>query len=319
MPADHTAGEIDDVARLKRVWLETFDDIGVATGWNETDILAVVLLRHGKSKSTRQFAHFRLRHVTEREAQVIQLLTGGREQEVALIAVRIGSAHHRTRSIGKAARRHVVPGCQRGGAKVARGRQQIAKLDRTIALDARHRRLAQGIALGKILDHRLAETALIVQHVMRNANPFRNVASVVDVLTGATGSLAMGGGAVIVELKRNADDVVAFRLQQRSRGRRIDAARHRNHDPRVLGTSLDIQTVSHRRSCSRSRGASRAFGIGCIGSASWHPARRWKMPAINNLHLFSGTRSNEWPATETGRKQVGEPDPVPATRWETGL
>jgi len=43
------------------------------------------------------------------------------------------------------------------------------------------------------------------------------------------------------------------------------------------------------------------------------------MPAINNLHLFSGTRSNEWSATETGRKQVGEPDPVPATRWETGL
>ena len=138
-----------------------------------------------------------------------------------------------------------MSGRQRLGAKLARGRQQIAKLDRAVALDARHRRLAERIAFGEIVDHRLAEAALIVQHVMRNADPLGDIAGIVDVAPGAAGALAMGGRAMVVKLQRDADDVVALGLQQRSRHRRIDAAGHGDHDPGVLRTAFEIQTVEH--------------------------------------------------------------------------
>ena len=80
---------------------------------------------------------------------------------------------------------------------------------------------------------------------MGNAELGRDVAGVVDVLAGAAGALAVGRGAMVVELQRDADDVIAFRLQQRSRRRGIDAARHGNDDPGVLRTAFEIQTVEH--------------------------------------------------------------------------
>ena len=138
-----------------------------------------------------------------------------------------------------------MPGRERLRAKFARGRQQIAKLDRAVALDAGHRRFAERVAVGKIVDHGFAEAAFVVEHVMRNADPLGDVAGVVDVLAGAAGALAMGGRAMIVKLQRDADDVIALGLQQRSRHRRVDAARHGDHDPGVLRTAFQIQTVEH--------------------------------------------------------------------------
>jgi len=52
----------------------------------------------------------------------------------------------------------------------------------------------------------------------------------VNVLPGAARALAVRRFAVIVELHRHADDVVAFGREQRRRDRRIDAARHRDND-----------------------------------------------------------------------------------------
>ena len=94
-----------------------------------------------------------------------------------------------------------MPGRQRLRAEVARGREQVAELDAAIALDARHRRLAERVALGKGVDHGLAEALFIVEHVMRNADALGDVARVVDVLAGAAGALAMGGRAMVVELQ----------------------------------------------------------------------------------------------------------------------
>ena len=101
------------------------------------------------------------------------------------------------------------------------------------------------IAIREILDDGFAKTAFVVQHVVRNAEAFGDVAGVVNVLPGAAGALAMGGRAMIVELQGDADDVIALGLQQRGRHRRIDAARHGDDNPRVLGTAFDIQTVEH--------------------------------------------------------------------------
>ncbi len=80
---------------------------------------------------------------------------------------------------------------------------------------------------------------------MRNADPLGDVARIVDVLPGAAGALAVGGRAMIVKLQRDADDVVALGLQQRSRHRRVDAAGHGDDDPCVLWTAFKIQTVEH--------------------------------------------------------------------------
>ena len=128
-----------------------------------------------------------------------------------------------------------MPGRKRGGAELARGLEQIAKLDRAVALDARHRRLARDVARGEIFDHRFAEAILVIEHVMRDADPLGDVARIVDVLPGATGALAVGRGAMVVELERDADHVVALGLQQRGRHRGIDAAGHGDDDTGVGG------------------------------------------------------------------------------------
>ena len=215
-----------------------------------------------ETEAPRQFAGLRLGHVAERKAQIIELLARGREQEIALVAIGIGGADQRARSVGHAARGDIMPGRQRRGAEFARGLEQIAKLDRAVALDARHRRLARGVAVGEIVDHRFAKAALVVQHVMRDADPLGDIAGIVDVLPGAAGALAMGGRAMIVELQRDADDVVALGLQQRSRHRGIDAAGHGDDDPGVLRTAFEIQTVEHGSGHRCDRGGIGRFAIG---------------------------------------------------------
>ncbi len=53
----------------------------------------------------------------------------------------------------------------------------------------------------------------------------------------------MGGGAVVVELQRDPDDVVAFTLEEAGDNRRVDAARHRDDDARIFRTAGEIEAV----------------------------------------------------------------------------
>ena len=245
MGADDTAVEIDDIAGFDRVGPQPADDVGITPGRHEADVLAVLLVGDSEAEAPRQFARLRLGHVAERKAQIVELFARGREQKIALVAIGVGGANQRARSVGQSARGDIMAGGERGSAKLARGREQIAKLDRAVALDAGHRRLARGVAVGEIVDHRFTKPALVVQHVVRDADPLGDVAGVVDVLAGAARAPAVGGGAVIVKLQGNADDVVTFGLQQRSRHRGVHAARHRDDDPGVLRTALEIETVEH--------------------------------------------------------------------------
>src|SRR5437763_1091585 len=119
------------------------------------------------------------------------------------------------------------------------------KLDRLVAVDARHRRLTGDIALGEAIDHRLLEAGLVIEHVVRDADAFGHLAGIVDVLPGAAGAFAVGRRAMVVKLEGDADDVVAFRLEQRRRHRRIDAARHGNDDARVRRTAVEIKAGAH--------------------------------------------------------------------------
>ena len=68
---------------------------------------------------------------------------------------------------------------------------------------------------------------------MGNAEPRGDVAGVVDVLARAARALAMRRRAVVVELHRQADDIIALARQQRRDDAGIDAARHRDDDARI--------------------------------------------------------------------------------------
>ncbi len=57
-----------------------------------------------------------------------------------------------------------------------------------------------------------------------------HAARVVDVLAGAARALAAGRRAVVVELQRDADHLVAGLVQQAGDGAAVHAARHRDED-----------------------------------------------------------------------------------------
>src|SRR4029077_8177607 len=150
-------------------------------------------------------------------------------------------------------RRNIVAGCQHLGAKLTRSDKKIVELDRHIAVDAGHWRLAVNIALGETVDHRLLETVLVVEHVVRNADPLRHRTGIIDILTRTAGALAMDRCTMVVELQGHADHIVALRLEQSSSHRGVDAAGHGDNDTGVLRSTVEIETVEHDASYYRWR------------------------------------------------------------------
>jgi hypothetical protein len=57
-------------------------------------------------------------------------------------------------------------------------------------------------------------------------------ARIMDILAGTAGTLAPDRLAMVIELERDADHVIARPLEESRRDGRIDAARHGAHDPR---------------------------------------------------------------------------------------
>ncbi len=127
---------------------------------------------------------------------------------------------------------------QHVGAELLGGVEKIAELDLLIAGHARDRRLAGGVALGKAVDHGRGKAALVVEHVMRNAERICNPAGIVDVLAGAAAALAAGGAAVIVKLQGDADDVVTRLVHQTGDDGGVHAARHGHDNTQTLAGRL---------------------------------------------------------------------------------
>ena len=70
--------------------------------------------------------------------------------------------------------------------------------------------------------------------------------------TGAARALAAGGGAVVVELQRDADHLEALLDQQRRRHRAVDAARHGDDHAAVarrLGQAERVMRLSRSSCC----------------------------------------------------------------------
>ena len=218
MAAENAPRAVDDVAGPGCLGAQPANRAGVVAVRHETDVLAVGLGGDGEAEALAVPADLVLGHVTERKAQVAELLGRGGEQEIALVARRVDGAVQ-LGPIGALDAANVVAGGQRIGAEIPGGPHQVAELDRLVAGDAGDRGQAQRVGLGEGLDHVAPEPGLVVQHVVRNIERVGDAARVMDVLAGAARARAPGRGTVVVELQRNADDLVALLGQQARRHR----------------------------------------------------------------------------------------------------
>ncbi len=230
--AQHPAVQMDDVPRLGALRAQAIDHGGVSPLGDEADVLAVGLLGDGQTQFGRRAADLALGQVTEREAQIVQLLGRGGEQEIALVARRIGGAAQL-----RPGRAHlaadIVAGGHRLRAQVAGDIQQVAELHGLIAADAGDRRLAAQIGVGELLDHLFLEAAFIVEDVVRDADGVSRGAGVVDILARAAGALLLDRGAMVVELQGHADHIIAGAGQESGGHRGVHAAGHGRHDARA--------------------------------------------------------------------------------------
>ena len=132
-------------------------------------------------------------------------------------------------------------------AEIARGLQEVFELHFLIALHAGNGRLAAQVAVGKVVHHRLAEAAFVIEHVMGNADAVCHAAGIVNVRARAARAGAAHGLAVIVQLKRDADHIIALFFQEGRDDRGINAARHRHHDAGFSFRLIKSERIGHGR------------------------------------------------------------------------
>ena len=239
MPPQHPPVQIDDLPRISTAGPQLFNDRRIVPVRHETDILTVRLVRHRQPILRRQRPGFRLAgQMAQREPQIVQLVRPGREQEIALIAVRIDRPMQlrpvqlwprAQLALNIMPRRHAIR------IQIARRRQQVLELDPLIAANARHRGSPGKIGVGKFLDHRLAEGVFIIQHVMRKPHSLGHPPRVMNIPPRTAGALLGQRRAMVIKLQGDAHDVIAFFSQHRRHDRTVDPTRHRHHHPRLGG------------------------------------------------------------------------------------
>ena len=140
-----------------------------------------------------------------------------------------------------------MAGRQSVGAEVAGEREQVGELHALVAADAGDRRASPRIFVGEPLDDAGPEAALIVEHIMGDAEPVGDRRGVVDVLAGAAGAASADRFAMIVELEGHADHLGAAARRQRGHDRAVDAAGHGDDDPRPAGRAPELEIgLDHR-------------------------------------------------------------------------
>ncbi len=129
----------------------------------------------------------------------------------------------------------VMAGSEGDGVEFPCGAQQVAELHGLVTAHTGDRCLAPCIGIGKILNHRIAEGAFVIQHIMGNADPVGDIAGVMDVLPSATGPFFLDRRAMIIQLQRDPHHVIAQFFQQGGGDGGIDAPGHGNDHARTGG------------------------------------------------------------------------------------
>ena len=254
--AQFVAVEIDDPAGIAGAGPQLLDHPRIVAVRDETDVLAVRLFGDGHIEFPRHAAGLCLRQAAQGKAQIAELLAGRGKQEIALVLGRIGGPVQ-FRPGGRLDPADIVAGREAVGVEVARHRHEVGELDRLVAAHAGQRGLAAQVAVGEIVDHALAEPGFVVEDIVREPGLFGDPAGVADVLPGAAGARPADGGAVVVELQGDADDLIAPGVQHRGGDGTVDTAGHRHHDPRPRGRPGKAETVdlrSHEAGYKRSAG-----------------------------------------------------------------
>jgi hypothetical protein len=83
---------VDDVAGDRAMRPDPVDHRGVLALGHEADVLAVGLVGDRQAQLGGDATHLALGHPAQREAQEVQLVARGGEQEIALVLGRIGRA-----------------------------------------------------------------------------------------------------------------------------------------------------------------------------------------------------------------------------------
>src|ERR1700732_2636180 len=110
VPAEHAPLDVDDVSGLGGAGPQAFDHLGIASGGNETDVLAVLLVGDREVETAGQIAGLALAALAQRKPQRIELLGRGRKQEIALVALAVAGAVEPTAPTRQLARGDVVGG-----------------------------------------------------------------------------------------------------------------------------------------------------------------------------------------------------------------
>ena len=167
-----------------------------------------------------------------------KLLLRQAEEEVSLILARIRGPLQEPASAGLVVLiARVVAGRDQLRADLPRGQQQLIELEMVVAQAAGNRR-APGQVLGDERLHHLAlEALLVVDQVIRNAQPLGHAPRVIDIVHGAAAALdlfrhalAPGEAALVPELHGEPDERVPLGLQHGGNGRGVNAAGHGNRD-----------------------------------------------------------------------------------------
>ena len=246
MGAQDGALLVDDLAGICGTGAQLLDHRGIVAVGDKADVLAVGLVCDGQAVIGGQGARFGLAdQMAQGKAQEIQLFLGGREQEIALIAVRVG--------------RHVQFGAMRAvlaldvmAGRHAVGFQQVAELDPLVAADAGNWRRAGQIGVGEFVDDRFAELVLVIQDIMGKAHAFGHATGIVDVLARAARAFLGQCRAVVIQLQRDPDDIISFGFQLRRNDGTVHAPRHRHDDTRLRRGFCETKAVQ--------------FGCGRIGT-----------------------------------------------------
>ena len=195
--AHYPAVDMDDVPAFIRVGAQFPNDFRVIAIGHEADVLAVGLQGHRQSEFGGDLAHLGFGQATQREAQIVELRLGRREQEIALVARRIGgTVQLRPRRALDPA--DIMAGRQAIGAQVARDLEKVGELHAHIAFDAGDRRAPGHIFIGKVGDHRIAKPAFIIKDIMGNADAVGDRARVANILPRATAPRAADRRAMVV-------------------------------------------------------------------------------------------------------------------------
>src|SRR5262245_16831216 len=201
---------------------------------NKTDLLALRLLRSGETERAGNIPRFRLGHLAKRERGALELFLRQLEEKVGLILGKIPPLLENEPARGRIIfHAGIVSGCDSIGADLPGQRYEPCEFELAVTGDAWNRRSPRKIVFDEGPDNSTFKLVLEIDHVERKTQPFGDSTSIVYIVEraatrGRRFAVSAQPAALIPQLHRETDDIVALILQNCGGYRAIDASAHCN-------------------------------------------------------------------------------------------